>query len=380
MSGKGDDFGSCLPGGYVPKDGDFKSAGFPEEQDLPLLNTHRLLVGVRMSVGQRAQPEISLVIPVSKASEPSDLTRLLSSVSLQTYKAAEILVVPDSGDTFACLKSAEPTWRTKGLPLTVLSTPKRIGASGARNLAAKFSMGEILGFLDDDVVLDSTWCQEVARTFNDLSVGAVSGLVDIDSDTSNLDYFPTALRWVIGGTYWAPDAARNVTGAAGMNFCVRKAVFELSGGYNDRLGPRGDRPETQTWARLGAEESDLALKIIQICQKKVLFNPRVRVVHRLRRKSLTPLGLIRRAMHVGYNRSYIRAIHHGIGNVGDYMTMFEVVKAFLYSVFSFPRHPFLEWRRMSLVFIIVFGISLGFSFGIVQFRAVRVGDSASKAA
>lgn len=40
----------------------------------------------------------------------------------------------------------------------------------APNYGARCSLGDILGFLDDDIILDEQWCKKVIQTFSDPSV------------------------------------------------------------------------------------------------------------------------------------------------------------------------------------------------------------------
>jgi glycosyltransferase involved in cell wall biosynthesis len=61
-------------------------------------------------------------------------------------------------------------------PVNVLQEPQK-GASRARNRAVRVARGEILAFLDDDVVLHPGWLHALVAGFAEPEVGGVAGLV-----------------------------------------------------------------------------------------------------------------------------------------------------------------------------------------------------------
>ena len=304
--------------------------------------------------------DISLVIPISPSSDERDLQLLLESIANQTLTNLEVLIVADGN----C-----PLWARDISMVNVLPSSGRRGASAARNHAARFSRAEILGFLDDDVVLDSRWCEYAVATFRDESVGGVSGKARVPLGQYGLNYVPRELMWVMGGSYWDGDGMRVVPSVAGMNFCVRKSVFDESGGYDESLGPAGDRPEAQRWHRLGAEEDDLAQKIQRNCRKKILFNPKMSVIHKLRPETVSPGGLAKRSLHVGHNRAYIHARYPGTGMSSDRLALQSLVTTTILTTLSLSRHPLTAWERLSFTAFVVANLVLGYLVGFVRFRS-----------
>jgi len=254
--------------------------------------------------------------------------------------------------------------------LRFVNTNSIQGASAARNYGAKIAKGEILGFLDDDVVLDSHWCEEAVKSLRDVKVGGVSGEAKLPVEAYQLDYIPRSLMWVIGGCYWISSKPIEVSGAAGMNFAVRKELFERVGGYNVSLGPRGDRPEAKQWYRLGAEDTDLALRIAKNCNRIILFNPKMKVLHKLRRKSLFPKALIKRAMHVGRNRAYIHSKYGREGLGLDYTVLTNLYYELANTLVESSKEPILTWKRFSFSMLVLFGIGLGYLNGALTFQYV----------
>jgi hypothetical protein len=186
--------------------------------------------------------------------------------------------------------------------------------------------GNVHAFLDNYVILGKRWCERCVTALSDSSVGAVTGRVLVRLEEYGLDFVPESLKWVVGGTYWDSKVPISVFSAAGMNFCIKKEVFLKAGGYNENLGPRGDRPEMARWHRLVAEESDLAIRVWLETGLKVVYDPNVIVEHKLRPESILLGGLVRRALHVGHNRAYVHSRYPRVGVVNDYQTFKRLVK------------------------------------------------------
>lgn len=118
-----------------------------------------------------ARPTVSVIIPVYKGGE--NLRRCLLAVTGADPPPHEIIVVVDGG-----AESLE--WLAKGSGLQVLSTPTRGGPARARNLGARIARGDLLFFVDADVVLYPDAIDQVVVTFSDEpSLAAVFGSYDV---------------------------------------------------------------------------------------------------------------------------------------------------------------------------------------------------------
>ncbi len=88
----------------------------------------------------------------------------------QTYGDDEIIVVLNGPE--------DPTF-TRALshfPVRLLNEPKP-GVSAARNYALPRARGDILVFVDDDILVDSSWLEELIKGFADPRVACVTGRV-----------------------------------------------------------------------------------------------------------------------------------------------------------------------------------------------------------
>lgn len=105
--------------------------------------------------------DISIIIPTRD--RPHHLYRLLDSLSRQTIKPREIIVV-DNGRK---KKSRDIIERfSESLPLRYLREP-RAGVSVSRNKGVALSSASIVAFLDDDCVVESDWTDVIYNTFKE---------------------------------------------------------------------------------------------------------------------------------------------------------------------------------------------------------------------
>jgi len=308
---------------------------------------------------------ISIVVPVSPNSDLIDLVKLLDSVFKQNFSCVEVLILSEDTSKWSSLLDNE---LRSDVVVRLLQVPAGTGASAARNRGAVTATGNVLAFLDDDVILCKRWCERCVTALSDSSVGAVTGRVLVRLEEYGLDFVPESLKWVVGGTYWDSKVPISVFSAAGMNFCIKKEVYLKAGGYDENLGPRGDRPEKARWHRLGAEESDLAIRIWLRTGLKVVYDPNVIVEHKLRRDSLLPAALIRRAMHVGHNRAYIHAVYPQTGSLND-IQIFQRLMNELYDTFRLSfRKPLYAWKKFAFTFTVLSALGHGYLEGILHFR------------
>jgi glucosyl-dolichyl phosphate glucuronosyltransferase len=99
-------------------------------------------------------PSVSIVVP--SKNRPAEIQRMLNSVRAQATMPIEVIVVDQS----------TPAYRIEPFPgLHLLHDPAIGGASAARNRGAEIARGDIVLFLDDDVVLESDCVDEIRRAF-----------------------------------------------------------------------------------------------------------------------------------------------------------------------------------------------------------------------
>lgn len=169
-------------------------------------------------------PFISVVIPAHN--EARYIRETVQAICNQDYPKdkLEIFVVDNnSTDTTSALAAQSGA--------IVIPCPSgKVGK--VRNLGAAQSRGEILAFIDGDCETSNPrWLQSAAQLLQDPSIGAVGGPALLPKQTS----------WV-ERAFVGPQSFTNseVSRLAGSSFIVRRADFELVGGFSETLSAGED--------------------------------------------------------------------------------------------------------------------------------------------
>jgi GT2 family glycosyltransferase len=112
-------------------------------------------------------PKISVIIPTKNRAD--DLRRTVEDLVVQTRRPDEIIIVD---------QSSVPSFEAASVPLRVnyIYAPHISGAAVARNIAMDRATGDILLFLDDDVILEPEYVEEMMLAYS-AEVAGVSGII-----------------------------------------------------------------------------------------------------------------------------------------------------------------------------------------------------------
>lgn len=171
-----------------------------------------------LSRTQASPPRLSIVIPA--LNEERYLPRLLESIARQTFRDYEV-IVSDASSTDRTREVAEAA----GCRVTVGPTA---GPACARNLGAQLARGDILLFLDADVVLAMP--QFLERTLEEFTRRglAVAGCLARPYEATLLFkvLFPLAMAWMRALKRVQPRAP-------GWAIFARRDLHERVGGFDE---------------------------------------------------------------------------------------------------------------------------------------------------
>lgn len=163
---------------------------------------------------------ISVIIPVYNGRK--FLTRCLDAVRASSYRSFELIVVDDRSTD----ESADIS-RSKGA--VVLSTDTRSGPAAARNLAAETAKGEILMFIDADVVVKPETIGRIAERFETSpEVTALFGSYDDEPAEKNFLSQYKNLQHHFVHQNSNPEASTFWSGLG----AIRRDVFIANGGFD----------------------------------------------------------------------------------------------------------------------------------------------------
>lgn len=121
----------------------------------------------KMPVQRDGIPTVSVIIPTRNRAD--DLRSTLADLVAQTRRPEEIVIVD---------QSAIPSFDPDGFPIPVkyIHAPQVSGAAVARNTAIDQATGDLWVFLDDDVILEPQYIEEIVRAYSPEITG-VSGII-----------------------------------------------------------------------------------------------------------------------------------------------------------------------------------------------------------
>src|SRR5439155_1383143 len=187
-----------------------------------------------------ARPRLSVVMPVYNAE--ATLAECLTRLSRSSFGDFEIVLV-DDGSTDQSRAIAA------GFPLRVVPTAGRIGPAAARNLGAQAAEGELLFFLDADVMVRPDTLSRIVAAFERDEIEGVIGVQAAEMRHRDLvsQYKNLWMRW----TYCRRrgDVPLFYTTAA----AIRRDAFLRAGGFDQGYATPNveDTAFGQKLARLG---------------------------------------------------------------------------------------------------------------------------------
>lgn len=211
---------------------------------------------------------ISVIICAYTEQRWADLLAAVRSVQKQRTPPTEIIVVIDHN---------RPLWQraVSALPgVQVIENHQQQGLSGARNSGIAVAHGDIVAFMDEDAVAESTWLSYLAAAYQRPQVMGVGGAITATWETGRPSWFPSEFDWVVGCTYQGmPTSPMPVRNLIGCNMSFRRELFAAIGGFRQDIGRIGTRP-------VGCEETELCIRAQQRWPTRtLLYQPLARVYH-----------------------------------------------------------------------------------------------------
>jgi len=315
----------------------------------------------------KQNPTFSIVITSYATDRLKDIEELLVCIQKQTYdNITEIIFVIEQ--SLELSEGIQKYIDNKSMQNTKLVfNSERLGICAARNLGAKVAHGDIIAYIDDDALPFQDWAEQIVRTFTDDTVISVTGPAIPLWEDETMFWFPKELYWIVGGTAWFDnDKIRVVRNAWGMNMSFRKEAFEycqfseslkISPGANNagKVGMVGD-------------DTEFSLNLTNKTGKLIIYNPEVKVQHRVYDYRLTPRFIRRHAYWQGYTKAVLSRLYSDPKRKKIMGTEYQLLRRIIFRLLpstlieSF-RHPTIAWKRFSLTICVLYHLSLGYFSG-----------------
>jgi glucosyl-dolichyl phosphate glucuronosyltransferase len=115
------------------------------------------------------------------------------------------------------------------------------GKSNALNAGIREARGEILAFMDDDVIADAQWLQNLTAVFLNADVAGAGGRVLPERNFAPPVWLSLKGRYALAPLAifdLGPEPGELTEAPFGTNMAYRREVFERLGGFRTDLGPR----------------------------------------------------------------------------------------------------------------------------------------------
>jgi len=265
------------------------------------------------------QPNVSIIIPVSRSIK---VEKVLHSISKQRYAGEyETIIVgpsveaiarrwPVSGRGGVGSFEIETRWSVRAVNTTRIEKPGM-----CRNLGATHARGDILLFLDDDIVVAEDWIAQNVRVLQRPGIGVVGARVVGKSDA----FFARCVDFTNFGHYQRKRRHNGPVASASMG--VHKVLFQRIDGFDETLS--------------SGEDIDFCRRIHRQSYH-TCYRPEITVIHDHRRETLN--ALLRYNYAHGLASGLTTKIHHrnsGLKNFLLYHARFPPLFLLLLPIIAF---------------------------------------------
>ncbi len=246
---------------------------------------------------------VSVIVSTYTEDRLDDVNRCLKSLSNQTLKPEEVLLVLDPKDSLVefyrknVLSDFDFDFR-----IVKASKP---GLSNARNAGVENSSCEIVAFIDDDAWADRMWLENMVQNYSDSDVWGVGGKIVPAFEKKRPVWLAEELDWVVGCTYRGmPEKRTEIRNPIGANMSFRRKAFEEVGFFSCSVGRYGKK-------LLSGEETEFAMRLKKTMRLKkkidvrVIYDPSSVVYHRVPVERTKISYVLKRAYYEGYSKAVL---------------------------------------------------------------------------
>ncbi len=316
-------------------------------------------------MSMRQSPLLSIVVTSYTTERINDIFELLDSIRAQTYPNIETIFVAErSQELFEKVKAYA---EEKAIPnMMVVFSNDKLGLSVARNMGIKHAKGDIIAFVDDDVVLFPDWAEEMVKTYEDDSVIGVTGPGYPVWEDEKMNWLPEELHWIISCTAFTGwQEERTVRSAWGMNMSFRHEAFDqclFSPSFGHTTGGK------EAWKTGPVDDAEFSINLRMKTKKLIMYNPQVQVYHKVYKYRLSKKFIRSQSYWQGYSKALLRKMYPNDADTKALVRELDLLQRILFklipqSLITLFYKPGIACKRLFLTSYILFYVALGYSSG-----------------
>ncbi|MDS0292772.1 glucosyl-dolichyl phosphate glucuronosyltransferase [Halogeometricum luteum] len=297
--------------------------------------------------------KVSVVVCTYSMERYPSFSECVESVLAQTHDDLEVVLVVDGNDEVFSRVKEDFGGRERAV---LHCNDENRGISYSRTKGAKLASGDVVAMIDDDATAEPDWIEKLVGTYeNNPDAVAVGGNVVPDWVAEKPEFFPSEFYWLVGcderGFGNHLDEVRNTYGS---NISFKRDAFLEAGGYDENTGRKGDR-------HIQAHEAPVCVRIYENTGKRVIYNKRARVHHKLFEYRTDFRWLVFRSFWQGYSKRVMDLIlPQASGGKNEYLK--DLLTAYVPDrLYELAKQPSAA-KVQQLVAIFVFTAAVGFGY------------------
>ena len=298
---------------------------------------------------------VSVIVSTFSPAHRDDIYEIIQSMQTQSSQSFELIIIVDENRE---LFQEYCEYLEKGgtSNMRCIFNPDNKGLSYSRNIGIKKAHGRIISYLDDDAVPDPDWVAQTMISFEDSDIGASTGDIVPLWENPKDEWFPRELYWMISCSYsLTPTEFSETERGFGANMSFRKSILDEIGSFREDLGIRPGK-----W--VGGEDSEMFLRVRQ-SGKKVIYNPKSMVHHKIPHRRILLKALLKRAYNQGYTIAKMgKSESYASGNKStEYSYLGKLAKDFAPK--KLKEFNIISLNQLSIVTLVVICTGLGYIRG-----------------
>jgi GT2 family glycosyltransferase len=230
--------------------------------------------------------QVSVIIPTYN--RVKDVDGCLDSVTVQTTLPKEVIIVDDSDNDEIenLIEQRKDEFNEKDMVLKYIRNEKEKSLTIARNIGIENATGDIILFLDDDVILDKDYIKEILKVYKDKpDAMGVQGLIPNKKNKTIINKFIEFLNKLFIMAIREKNKCRVLPSVSGsypyfVNEIINcEYLFGANQSYKKEILEEFKFDEKLKKYSYG-EDLDLSYRIFKKCPSSLFMTPQAKLIHK----------------------------------------------------------------------------------------------------